>query len=716
MSFLQEISEEQLQRDHRSQMLGGTDMYTLMGHGYLEKGESHLDAIMAVWEKKRGYGTKPRPVNEAMRTGVEQEPAAYQRVMDSLAQGKLPALDERYKDARLFEPFRGLRIQRGSGDGYGLGGNMDAPLFDVSGEYEDPVSGSPVSGETYARRYAEEHAKIQLQHEVNRARELDGEEPWPVSEAKYKAPPFAGVIDIKVTQSASVYFDEIFNGINPRFAVQTHHYLEVLREESRRLSHPVEKDPELLGVYRFCLENNKTRFHEIEYDPELVVEMHRRAEIFTEKCLKQGIPPNSSALRDEFYVYPVKGTEPEAQLPSPEDEEKFKGLLDKHDALKERQKAIKGYENNLKEDLGYGVRQMGGFDPEDSDCRPPGVFVDGRIVSLEKKITNRKVTNEAAINGALLAGGDAKGALSAVLDFLGQEGMSAEEKLSAISQAVDQGTVDRLPREGAQLEDYQSTQRVESSQPTVVIKDNKNTRSVYQELVADRDSEDGLSVTKTDQPVATTPEVEVGPTEENIATPGSREAPEAGQKDKKSVVSEQGVAEPESHEVPEEKQPHREPEAREQEEVSKPGSSQAESGEYVPPSPAQHQPLSHERLTPSESRQGAAVSTGEPLEETPVNDDIEVLHYASPHDMTDAERSAVEVPAGLEGLASKPEPGSEAKGPDLLGGVVPDELADQALPEDLFGEPDGGGEPQENPGGAEEKYEPLPGVMESPFV
>src|SRR5690554_5907755 len=181
MSFLQEISEEQLHQDHRSQMIGGTDMYTLMGHGYLEAGESHLDAIMAVWERKRGLGTKPKSVNEAMRTGVEQEPAAYQRVMSALAQGRLDTVDERYEHARLYEPFRGLRIQKGDGNGFGRGGNMDAPLFDTSGEREDPASGRMISGEDYARRYAEEQAKIMMQKEVNRARELDGEEPWPVS-------------------------------------------------------------------------------------------------------------------------------------------------------------------------------------------------------------------------------------------------------------------------------------------------------------------------------------------------------------------------------------------------------------------------------------------------------------------------------------------------------------------------------------------------------
>lgn len=669
MSFINEISEEQLHRDHRSQMLGGTDMYTLMGHGYLEKGESHLDAVMALWERKKGLGTKPKAVNEAMRTGVEQEPAAYQRLMSALAQGKLDTVDERYEHARIYAPFRGLRIQRGNGDGYGIGGNMDAPLFDVSGQQEDPSSGAMISGEDYARRYAEEQSKIALQNEVNRVRELDGEEPWPVSEPKYKAPPFAGVLDIKVTQSASVFYDEIYNGIEPRFVVQTHHYLEVLRAESRRRGLSGDKDPELLGIYRFCLENNRTHFHEIDYDPALVSEMRRRVELFTEKCLKQGMPPNSSELRDEFYIYPVKGTEPAAELPDEGVEEQFKELLEKHDKIKERQKTVKEYEEHVKKDLGLGVRHVNGVEPEGFKDRMHGVFVDGRIVTLEKKITNKKVTNEAALNGVLLAAGGAREALASVQKVLSDTSLTEKEMVAAISQAVQQVELDRLPRDGVQLDDFQSVQRVESSEPTISIRDNKNTRAIYRRLVEERDL-DASEVKRVDDEPETERAQEANPEPEEVQNP----IEDLGQSKDLGLEQERG---------------------------------QEPKGE-TPPTPAQHKPATHERVSP-EGESGGEVSPGEVLEETPINDDFEPLEAERP--ARDAKRGTAEDQKieSIEGLASKPQPGVGARGPDLLGGVIPDDLANQTLPEDLFASPE-----DELEGGRKEEMPP--GLSSSPFM
>lgn len=702
MSFLQEISEEQLNRDHRSQLLGGTDMYTLMGHGYLEKGETHLDAIMALWERKRGLGTKPKNVNEAMRTGVEQEPVAYSRLVQTLARGQLDAADERYLNARLYEPFRGLRIQEGSGDGYGIGGNMDAPLFDVSGEYVDPVSGAKISGEDYARRYAEEYEKIQMQHAVNRARELDGEEPWPVSEAKYKAPPFAGVIDVKVTQSASVYYDEIYNGLQPRFVVQTHHYQRVLLEESRRRGFGAEHDPELLGVYRFCLENNKRHFHEIDYDPELVQEMQRRIELFTEKCLKQGLPPNSSEIRDEFYVYPVKGTEPAAQLPDRGVEEKFKTLLDKHDKLKERQKFLKESEKQILKDLSMGVLHVNGLEPDEKHGELAGVFVDGKVIEFGRKISNRKVTNEAAINGVLLAAGEARGAIGKIQEALSNASLSADEKLALIEQQAAMLNTARLPDEGAQLEHFQSTQRVEAEDFSVSIKGNKNTRTIYHKLVEERDGEDA--------------EIEVMEAEGLTESPASSE-PVAGTA---SVTGELVEVETEAQVNPKpvEQAAHQEAENQEsvsseppQVEVGAPAE-QALSDEEAaledelrPPTPVQHQQGEHPRrsVVPGVEVAGAElVSQGEPLSETPLNDNLEPLVNASdPAGIADNLGSI-----NLEGLASKPQANEGTKGPDLLSGVIPEGLANQALPDDLFGDPDGK---------ANRETEAPPGLDVSPF-
>lgn len=696
MAFWEEVSEEQLDRDHRSGLVGGTDMSTLMGHGYLQDGETHLDAIMRIWERKQGLGTRGFRANEAMRTGVEQEPVVYNRLMEALASGALNVLDERYEHARIYAPFRGMRIQVGRGDGYGIAGNMDAPLFDVRGEYQDPVTETTISGVEYARRYAEEYAKIEMQKAVNRARELDGEELWPVSKPKYTAPPFLGVIDIKVTQSASIFYDEIYNGVSPGFVVQTHHYAQVLQEESRRRGFDEENDPTLLGIYRACLENNKRHFHELEYDPELVAEMRRRERIFTEKCLIQGIPPNSSELRDEFYIYPVQGTEPAAKLPSEELEGKFKVLLDKHQEIKDRQKFLKESEANLLADLAKGVRLANGAGPGRSADTLAGVFVNERIVELGHKITNRKITNEAAVNGALLAAGEANKALSKIQEVLKADGLDEQERLERIAQAASMLEVDRLPREGTQLEDFQSVYRDKSAAASVSIKFNKNTRLAYKKLLAER-VEPGLATVNLSETVeadSALQQDEVVKVDQETGSPPSTvdEVRLEGQQETVQV-------QPEGHQTGT---------GPKVESVA----GNTDDAPFQPPKPAEYHATSHEnKALPAESvHAGSEQDSKAPLVDTPVNDELQPIKAAE--GVVQGEQGALMPADALEGLRAKEEL-EKFGGPSLLVGDIPEDLLDQALPEDLFESTSTG--KQDIPASSENSVIGVHGLEVSPF-
>lgn len=665
MAFWQEVSDEQLNRDHRSNILGGTDMAVLMGHGYLEKNESYLDAIMRIWERKRGLGTRTFKDNDAMRTGIEQEPVAYNRLKAALERGALDTYDERYSSARIYEPFRGMRIQEGDDDGYGIGGNMDAPLFDVSGEYDDPVTGAAISGEDYARRYAEEHAKILMQKEVNKARELDGEEPWPVSEAKYKAPPFIGVIDIKVTQSSSVLFDRLHNGVPPGWVVQTHHYRRVLEKKSRELGFLDEHDPKLLGIYQMCLENNKRYYHELEYDPELNAEMQRREQLFVEKCLKQGIPPNSSELRGEFYIYPLKGTEPTAVLPDADTEKKLKSLLEKHKGIKQRQKTLKEYEASILQDLAAGVRLVNGVADEHEGKEMAGVFVDESIVEYGQKITNRRVTNEAAVNGTLLAAGEARFALEVIKAALGGKELDADEKLTAISEAVHSMDTERLPREGVQIQDYQSVQRDKADTSSVSIRNNKNTRYSYQKLIDKRGLDAKRMVGVEDPGTGNRTQPEQAAI--NYTKDAQKEPADA-------VMVGQHTAADSAPQHHEDFQPLEGPVATEK----------SAEGQWQPPAPVQFIDKPHEsQAVPIESlTKPAAVSEEPALEETPLNDDLELKKLDG---IPESEREEGAQNLDVTGLGSKPaQEGASGKGPDLLGGAVPADLLEQVLPEDLF--------------------------------
>lgn len=484
MSFMQEISESEIKGENRSGFLGGSDISALMGHGYFEVGEDHMDAIMSVWERKRGLGARSKQVTEAMQAGVEQEPTAYLRLLDQLRLGQLNATDDRYGAARLYMPFKGLRLQHPTVEGYGDAGNLDAALFNVQQNQIDPITGREISGEDYARRYAEEYRKIQMQTELNHTLDLDGEPLIEISTPKYSPPPFAGAIDIKVTTSASVFYDEIYNGIDPRHVVQAHQYLGVLRKESRKMGFADEHDPELLGVFRFCLENNKTKFHEIQYDPDLSTEMERRRDIFIQKCLIEGIPPNSSELRDDFYIYPVKGTEPEAILASPEIEDKLKVVLAKLTPIKLKMKELEAYESNIHASLQRGIEAANADSGHFG--KPRGVFVDGKLIKFEEKVRTKKITSEAKLNGVLAAGGEAKQVLSTVEGLLSDQSKTAAEKLEAISLAMRNAPLNRLPDAGAEISDYQIKQKIVANEPSFQQITNKTTRSLYIDMVAAR--------------------------------------------------------------------------------------------------------------------------------------------------------------------------------------------------------------------------------------
>lgn len=476
------------------QRITGTLMAKIMGHGYKEPEQSHMEPIMDAWEQFRGLGRHSRKVSKAMEVGITMEQVAYARAAELLRMKDLEAQDEKYESARLYEAYRGYYLEDAAiqdGD-IGSAANIDGALIDVSGEYIDPRSGEAISGRVYADRQAFEVALHQRMEEDNRILVADGEPPNPIPEPRYTEKlPWMGTADIKVTMMPQVLEENRLKGVPAGWVVQTHHYNKMLREESARHGHDPSKHANLIGVYQYCTATMDGYFHEITHDPELEVEMERRAKAF-QHCVQQGIPPNSSEMREVFYEYPVKRTEPEALFLGHKTEQAFANLLDKRDAIGDKIKELEGYRNNIDKDLEDGVnglnKRMGG-------TKPKAFFVPrgDKVVLLDYKATttNRSKIDEVGVNKALDAASQAANAWRRADEVFDDDGLSAEEKLAALEN-LHRGIEEPMtgtPTGPTDLEQYKTQVKVGGKAPKLSIVDNKKIRAIYQHEVARREAE-----------------------------------------------------------------------------------------------------------------------------------------------------------------------------------------------------------------------------------
>jgi hypothetical protein len=490
MGDLSRLEKDVSPRGH-GQFMTGTLMAVLMGHGYRDAGVSHMKPIMEAWERFNGMGRRSRSVSKAM------EEVAYAKAAELLRTKEIGASDENYGNARLYEAYRGLYLQdKDVAEGeYGFAANIDGALVDVSGEYTDPRSGKAISGRVYAERQALEVVMRQRIEENNAILEADGEPTQAIPEPKYTEKlPWMGTADIKVTMSNRVLEENALKGIPAGWAVQTHHYNKMLREDNERNGFGTKDYPNLMGVYQFCTADMEGKFHEIEYDPDLEVEMGRRAEAFA-YCVKNGIPPNSSEMESVFYEYPVKRPEPEAIFLSERVEKTFSSLVNQRDEIDAKIKELEGYKSNIDKDLQVGIeklnRRMGG-------TRQKAFFIDlgpnkePVLLDYKANITNRTRSDEVAINKVVRAAEGAQNIWEKSQAIWQDATLDSDErlvKLEALHKELGEA-VQGVPKVkgGLDLSAFQYKEKVKSSNPKVTLKRNKNIKAIYEREMASREA------------------------------------------------------------------------------------------------------------------------------------------------------------------------------------------------------------------------------------
>lgn len=470
--------------------LTGTAYSTLCGHGYRENGVSHLEPIMRLWERHMGLGSYTRSSNKAMEVGKTMEGIAYEACAASLRSGELHD-EESYQDARLYEVYRGMYIAKDNEGGIlPDAANIDGPIVDTGGTYTDPKSGAEISGIKYAMRRAQEAAMIARREEDNQMLRADGEEPLPIPEKKYVIPEsWMGAIDVKVTQLRRVWEENRLTGIPPAWPVQVAHYNRMLREENERNGIDTSSYPNTMGVYQYCTEAMDGYYYALPHDPELEKEMDRRAELFRH-CVANNIPPNSSEMAPEFYVYKVKGVEPKAIVPTPEMEEVFAQLVTKRDNIDGAIKQLQVYRANVDQSLEKGLRKL---NYRDKDTVPKGVIIDTQsedgkgIRHIHMKDGGRKSTviNEAALNATLMAAVGSKELQEKMGQALNGPGDDAQ-KVAKLTQLVNQlgRRINGVPDAEAGVLDFGHfiSKQLKGSEKGLVlgIQSNKEIRQIYE--------------------------------------------------------------------------------------------------------------------------------------------------------------------------------------------------------------------------------------------
>lgn len=435
------ISREQSPKGHGLHLTGPA-YATLCGHGYREHGVSHLEPIQRLWERHMGLGTKSRSFNKAMDVGKKMERIAFEDCAEKLRNGQLNDHKD-YNDARLFEVYRGLYLSQAKGDEHLPDAvNVDGPLIDTRGTYTDPKSGREINGVLYASRRAQEAAMIARREEDNEMLRADGEEAIPIPDRKYSIPErYSGAIDMKVTQLKRSADEVRLMGMSGAWPIQTAHYNRVLREQNELNGYDISEYPNLMGVYHYCTETMEGYYYHLPHDPELEKEMQRRGDLFRH-CVENNIPPNSSEMAHEFYIYKVKGIEPEAVVPPPHIEQLFADLLKKRDSIDGAIEQLNEYKANINKSLERGLKKL---NYRDKGTVPQGVIVDTkaeggksiRYIHMKDSARRSTVVNEATLNSTLMAAAGSKELQEKMLSTLRQE-YSDSEKVTELSQLIQQ--------------------------------------------------------------------------------------------------------------------------------------------------------------------------------------------------------------------------------------------------------------------------------------
>lgn len=498
MAFGQGLSDEDLglHEDHK-RLVTGTLAASLMGHGYLEDGDTPIDPIMRAWDRFRGFANDRRKENKSMRTGIEMEPIAHDRFMNGIRSGSMLQEDSPLHDMRIYSVFRGMKLDRTKGEGIGIGANIDAPLFDIRGQREDPRTNEMLSMAQYTERAVLEHERIELIKEENKHRAMEGAEEIPLPEKYYELPPFAGPLDIKVTMSAEMYESVNAQGPTEGWIVQLHHYNRELRNENLARGFDAKDYPNQLTLGHFFTGSMEGRLIDVEYDEALELELEKRIDKFI-GCVQEGIPPNSSVAAGFFAPYPVKKKPANTILLDPEMEEVFRGRLFERHKLLERQAKIEEYIRSIDESLARGLELT-------TTHNDQGVFVDGIEVAKRSKVSNRTVVNEAAINTIIQQGNIARSQIVSALEVLRNGDLAAEERVDQVFSCLSGIDISKLPPENCMGMDQFTYKKRTAATEKLTIRDTKALKAVYARLTAKRDKYLSAEVEHEDRMVSQSP-------------------------------------------------------------------------------------------------------------------------------------------------------------------------------------------------------------------